>query len=61
MYQFKNKNVKSRGGGEQRKADKNQMKRVKGNVLGYNIMKFDVVSLNSLKIPLNLENITRLI
>lgn len=61
MYQFKNKNVKNRGGGEQRKADKNQMKRVKGNVLGYNIMKFDIVSLNSLKIHLNLENITRLI
>lgn len=53
MYQFKNKNVKNRGGGEQRKADKNQMKRVKGNVLGYNIMKFDIVSLNSLKIHLN--------
>jgi hypothetical protein len=53
--------VKNRGGGEQRKADKNQMKRVKGNVLGYNIMKFDIVSLNSLKIHLNLENITRLI
>jgi hypothetical protein len=40
----------------------NKKKYIKGerNVLGYNLIKFDVVSLNSiLKIFLNLENMSR--
>ena len=44
-----------------RKANKKQKEKIKGeiNVLGYNLIKFNVVSVNLiLKMCLNLENIT---